>query len=123
MARRVRAKIGGMYGTDAVTGKKLGGISHLRQSLSDILRTPLGSRVMRREYGSRLFSLIDAPMNRSTLLDLYAATAEAIARWEPRFRLMKVKAVSASPGKVELDLTGEYLPDGQTVTIDGLVVQ
>ncbi|MNV80722.1 Lysozyme [compost metagenome] len=78
---------------------------------------------MRREYGSRLFSLIDAPMNRSTLLDLYAATAEAIARWEPRFRLMKVKAVSASPGKVELDLTGEYLPDGQTVTIDGLVVQ
>lgn len=112
-----------MYGTDAVTGKPLGGISHLRQSLRDILTTPIGSRVMRREYGSRLFELIDAPINRSTLLDLYAATAVAIARWEPRFKLLKVKAINAAPGSVELDLTGEYLPDGNTVTIDGLVVQ
>lgn len=112
-----------MYGIDASTGKRLGGLEHLRQSVRDILTTPIGSRVKRRAYGSRLFQLIDAPMNRSTLLDLYAATAEALEQWEPRFKLASVVAVAAEPGRIELDLTGEYLPDGKTVTLDGIVVQ
>lgn len=112
-----------MEGIDATTGKRLSGIDHLRQSIRDILTTPIGSRVMRREYGSRLYELIDAPMNRSTLMDLYAATADALERWEPRFKLMKVQATAAEPGRVVLDLTGEYLPDGQTITLDGIVVQ
>lgn len=112
-----------MNGINASTGKSLEGVQHLRQSISDILRTPIGSRVMLREYGSRLFSLIDAPMNRSTLLDLYAATGEALDLWEPRFRLEKVQAVSAAPGRIELDLTGEYLPEGRTITLDGIVVE
>lgn len=112
-----------MNGTSAQTGKALSGIDHLRQSITDILTTPIGTRVMRRSYGSRLFELIDAPMNRFTLLDLYAATAEALATWEPRFKLEKAIATSAAPGSVVLTVIGEYLPDGQTVTIDGVVVQ
>ena len=112
-----------MDGTNAKTGKRLGGLDHLRQSITDILTTPIGSRVMRRDYGSRLFQLIDAPMNRRTLVALYAATAGAIAKWEPRFRVTKVQAVMASPGRVELDLYGEYLPDGQPIRLDGIVVQ
>lgn len=112
-----------MNGTSATTGKSLSGIDHLRQSIRDILTTPIGSRVMRRDYGSRLFELVDAPMNRSTLLNLYAATAEAISTWEPRFKLQKVVASSAAPGAVVLDMTGEYLPDGKVVTIDGIEVK
>ncbi len=112
-----------MQGINAKTGKALGGIAHLRQSITDILTTPIGSRVMRREYGSRIRRLIDAPTNRDTLLDIYAATAEALARWEPRFSLTSVKATSASPGKIVLDLTGDYKPDGQTITIEGVIVQ
>lgn len=116
-------RIARMNGINATTGKRLSGLQHLRQSISDILRTPIGSRVMRRRYGSRLFQLIDAPMNRSTLLDLYAATGEALDEWEPRFRLESVQAVAAAPGRIELDLTGEYLPNGQTITLDGIVVE
>lgn len=123
MRTRLSRRIARMDGINATTGKRLGGLQHLRQSISDILRTPIGSRVMRREYGSRLFRLIDAPMNRATLLDLYAATGEALDRWEPRFRLESVQAVAAAPGRIELDLTGEYLPDGQTITLDGIVVE
>ena len=111
-----------MDGMNATTGERLGGLDHLRQSIRDILTTPIGSRVMRREYGSRLFQLIDAPMNRSTLLDLYAATAEALERWEPRIKVESVQATSAEPGRVELTLTGIYLPDGQLITLDGIVV-
>ncbi len=111
-----------MDGINSSSGKRLGGIEHLRQSIRDILTTPIGSRVMRRDYGSRLFELIDAPLNRSTLLDLYAATAEALEKWEPRFELVSCKAVSASPGHVELDLVGKYLIDGQTIKLDGIVI-
>ena len=112
-----------MNGISATTGQPLSGIDHLRQSIRDILTTPIGSRVMRRDYGSRLFELVDAPMNRSTLLDIYAAAAEAIARWEPRFKLQRVVASSASPGHVVLDMTGEYLPDGRAVRLDGIEVR
>ena len=65
---------------------------------------------------------MDAPLNRGTLLDLYAATAEAISKWEPRFAVTAVRVGSSDEGSVELDLTGTYLPDGQEITLPGLVV-
>lgn len=111
-----------MNGMNAQTGRSLSGIDHLRQSLRDILTTPIGTRVMRRDYGSRLHELIDAPMNNATLVEFYAATAEAVARWEKRFKLTRVQAISAAPGRVVLDLHGEYLPTGQTVKLDGIEV-
>nr|VFK47168.1 MAG: hypothetical protein BECKTC1821D_GA0114238_104214 [Candidatus Kentron sp. TC] len=40
-----------MAGMSAFTGKHFSDIAHLRQSITDILTTPIGSRVMRREYG------------------------------------------------------------------------
>ncbi|RXJ66375.1 phage baseplate protein, partial [Veronia nyctiphanis] len=85
------------------------------QSLADILTTPIGTRVMRRDYGSRLFELVDAPMNDETLGEIYVATAEAIERWEPRFHLLQVLTSKLSPGHVTLDLVGEYL--GESVTL------
>lgn len=112
-----------MIGIDATTGKSLGGIDHLRQSVRDILTTPIGTRTMRREYGSDLFKLVDAPMNGSTLLAIYGATIAALDRWEPRLKVTSVKASEAAPGRVVLDVTGEYLPDGKIVTLDGIVVQ
>ncbi len=53
-----------MKGMDAKTGKTLEGIEHLKQSIIDILTTPVNSRIMRRDYGSRLFELVDKPISR-----------------------------------------------------------
>lgn len=111
-----------MQGTNALTGGYLSGISHLKQSIKDILTTPIGSRVMRRDYGSRLFQLTDAPSNRSTVADIYSATVDALTKWEPRFRLSSVKLTDSAPGTLVLSVVGQYLPDGQTVTIDGIEV-
>lgn len=111
-----------MNGTDALTGKRISGVDHLRQSIRDILTTPIGSRVMRREYGSRLYVLVDAPMNRETLVDLYAATAEALATWEPRIEVEQVTATSAEPGRVVLSIVGIYTPTGEPITLDGIEV-
>lgn len=111
-----------MDGMSAADGTRLAGIAHLRQSIRDILTTPIGTRVMRRDYGSRLFELVDAPLNRATILQLYAATAGALKKWEPRIKLTSIKATTGAAGSVTLDLVGEYLPDGKVVTIDGIVV-
>lgn len=111
-----------MIGINSQTGKALSGIAHLRQSVLDILTTPLGSRVMRREYGSRLFELIDAPLNATTIADLYAATAEALMIWEPRIAVERVQSIVDGPN-VSLIVSGRYLPDGRPVVIDSIPVR
>lgn len=112
-----------MRGTNATTGKPLSGIDHLRQSITDILRTRLGTRIRRRTYGSRLPRLVDAPLNAQTKGEIYAATAEALLRWEPRIQLERVESTQPTPGRLVLVLTGKYLPDGQAITLDGIEVK
>lgn len=112
-----------MRGMCAATGQPLDGVAHLKQSIRDILTTPVGSRVMRRDYGSRLFALLDAPMTPAVRLDLFAATAEALARWEPRLALAQVTLDPSAPaGQVILALTGHYRPTGQVVTLEGITL-
>lgn len=111
-----------MKGMDAKTGKALEGIEHLKQSVVDILTTPINSRVMRRDYGSRLFELVDKPINRDLTLEIYAATAEALGKFEKRFKLEKVKITEVKEGKVTLDLEGLYLPSGKNIHFDEIVV-
>ncbi|WP_395463639.1 GPW/gp25 family protein [Wolbachia endosymbiont of Cantharis cryptica] len=111
-----------MRGINASTGKELEGLEHLKQSIVDILTTPVGSRVMRRNYGSRLFELLDKPVNRDFTLEIYAATAEALEKWEKRFKLEKVKITEVKEGKVTISLNGIYLPNGENIRFDGVMV-
>lgn len=97
-----------MRGMDATTGGVIDGADHLGQSIGDILTTPLNSRVMRRDYGSLLPELIDAPFNDATRTLLYGATAEALMRWEPRIRIKQMAlALGDTPGHFVLDIEGE----------------
>ncbi len=112
-----------MIGLDASTGKQLSGMAHLRQSVRDILTTPIGTRVMRRDYGSRLYRLVDAPMNDATRLDMMAAAYEALEIWEPRLTVDQVSVEMPEPGGVVVSIEGQYLPTGQHVTLDGIEVR
>jgi len=107
---------------DSSTGKGLAGLDHLRQSVRDILSTPLGSRVMRRDYGSKLFQLVDAPVNKSTLVEIYAATAAALRKWEPRLKVETVNVSKADVGKIEVTLTATYIPTGKPLVVEGIVI-
>ena len=71
-----------MMGMHAATRRSLTGLGHLRQSVTDILTTPRGSRIRLRRYGSEVPELIDQPLNSATQLRIYAATAFALRRWE-----------------------------------------
>lgn len=72
-------------------GRTLTETDHIIQSVRDILATPVGSRLMRRTYGSELFYLIDQPQHAATRLRLMAATVDALTRWEPRIRIRRVE--------------------------------
>lgn len=50
------------------------------------------------------------------MLGINAQTGQPLARWEPRFKLTRVRA-SAIVGQVVLDLEGIYLPDGQATVL------
>ena len=92
------------------TGAAISGLEHLRQSVGDILSTPIGSRVMRREYGSLVPELIDHPDNNASQVRLFSAVASALLRWEPRFRLTRVgvQRDAERPGYALIELHGSY---------------
>lgn len=95
-----------MAGMNAHSGRSLVGINHIQQSIANILNTPVGSRVMRREYGSLLPELIDRPFSDSLMLQVYAATVIAITRWEPRVRIERFYRFipTGTPGQAIIDM-------------------
>lgn len=97
-----------MTGMSRTAGTAIDGLDAIRQSVRDILGTPIGSRLARREYGSHLPDLIDQPMNGPNILRLYAASALALARWEDRLRLRRVNlAAGDRPGAATLTIEAD----------------
>ena len=89
-----------------ITGRRIDDeANHIRQSIGDILTTPIGSRIKRRDYGSLLPSLIDQPGNAANRLRLMSATIMALIKWEPR--------ISVQSSLIDLDTAGKA-----TVTLD-----
>ena len=112
-----------MTGMDRASGKPLADLLHLRQSITDILSTPIGSRIMRREYGSRLFKRIDAPITGELIAEIYADVVEALFNYEPRFEATNVTVVSMDNGHLILDITGKYLVTDEDVTLNGIEIK
>ncbi|AOR65104.1 GPW/gp25 family protein [Pectobacterium wasabiae] len=97
-------------------GQTLGDLEHIRQSVRDILITPVGSRVMRRDYGSLLSVLIDQPQNPAVKLQVMAACYMALLRWEPRITLTGINLSSTFDGRLTVDITG-VLADSNAVSL------
>jgi phage baseplate assembly protein W len=106
-----------MIGMDRHTGQPISGIEHLRQSIPDILGTPLGSRRQRMDYGSKLRRFVDLPVNEGWKSAVQAEVARALGRWEPRLKLDQVRVVSVIGGQINLKVVGEYLGDGVTLEV------
>jgi hypothetical protein len=102
-----------MLGMSATTGKPLSGEAHLTQSVGDILGTRIGTRVGRRDYGSLVPDLIDSAMNAAGRLRLFAASAIAIARWEPRLRVTAFGLEGGANGAFSLTIDAVRLDVAQ----------
>ena len=90
----------------------------IRQAIQDILTTPIGSRIMRRSYGSLLPLMIDAPFNEITRLQLYAATATALIQWENRINLESISIEVLEQGKFMLDLSVTVVNSNQNESLN-----
>jgi len=79
----------------------------IAQSIAIILNTPIGQRVMRPTFGSRLHELIFAPSNPETfgLAEMYVQ--DALTFWEPRIELLDVSAGidDAQPGAMLIHIS------------------
>ena len=96
-----------MTGMNNTTGRAVGDVAHIWQSVRDILTTPIGSRVMRRDYGSLIPELIDQPMNAATRLRVMSAAVSALVKWEPRIRVASVRLAIDAKGATVVDIEGD----------------
>jgi phage baseplate assembly protein W len=100
------------------TGLSISEADHIRQSVRDILVTPVGSRVMRREYGSLLSALIDQPQTPALRLQIMAACYSAIQKWEPRVSLSTITFERGEDdGALYVDITGTRTNSNQPFSL------
>lgn len=99
-------------GMSRQSGQKIDQVSHILQSVRDILTTPIGSRVMRRDYGSLIPFLIDSPLNSYFAMQLRASIIHALMRWETRVTPIRIELVTddnASQGIASLMIEYRYV--------------
>ncbi len=82
---------------------------NVEESIHVILRTSLGERVYRPDFGSRLSELVFAPLNTQTLLLLRLYVEEALEAWEPRIELDEI-LTDPDPVRGRVDITITYHP-------------
>ncbi|RCK36142.1 hypothetical protein TH9_05720 [Thalassospira xiamenensis] len=103
------------HGMSRRNGAKLTKREHIGQSVEDILNTPVGTRIKRRQYGSHVFDLVDSPGNATGALQMIAATADAIERWEPRLILKNASVSVSANGQAQVSISGHIKDDGEAV--------
>ncbi len=82
---------------------------NIEESIWIILRTDLGERVYRPNFGSRLSELVFAPMNTQTLLLIRLYVQEALEMWEPRIEIEEVRT-DPDPVRGQVDIIIQYHP-------------
>lgn len=106
-------------GINRVTGQRLSGWPHCKQSLGVIFTTRLGSRLLRRTFGFAGLGLLGRQnTTEAAVLHWYMAAVIAVELWEPRFRItaLKFPAAQNSPaalgqGQIGLTITGDFMPN------------
>lgn len=86
----------------------------LWNSVRDVLTTPLGTRIMRRDYGSLIPDLLDEPQNEVTRLQCMSAAVIALTQWEPRISLNGINISYSKDGAVTAELVGIITETMQT---------
>ncbi|OUT12541.1 baseplate assembly protein [Campylobacter concisus] len=90
-------------------------LASIEESIKDILLTPLGSRVMLPDYGSRLFDLIDRKVDDEFRADLACYVIEAVEKWEPRVKIDEVKLISLKDHRLNFKI---ILTSGNEIGIE-----
>ena len=87
----------------------------LSKAVLRVLTTPLGSRVMRPEFGSRLYELLDRNVDSSFILDAISWTYEAIEKNLKEVRVENVEVKPLSEGIFKIVV---WFNEGMSVEVE-----
>ncbi|MBB4632935.1 GPW/gp25 family protein [Sphingosinicella soli] len=76
-----------MVGMDKKTGKAIGREQHIVQSIEDILTTPKGTRVMRRDYGASYLAEDGSFRIGTSGVAIASEATELLKEYEPRISI------------------------------------
>jgi uncharacterized protein len=75
------------------------GADDIDANLKVVLITAPGERVMRPQFGCRIWDLVFEPINANTLGLMSEAAKDAVSQWEPRVDLLDV-VITPDPGDI-----------------------
>jgi len=79
----------------------------IKESIYIILKTAMGERLMRPEFGCGIHDLVFSSMSTVTLGLFESRVREAIKRWESRVEILRLDVFTKEPdrGKLEINLS------------------
>ena len=100
------------------TGKAITGAEEIEQSVSEILDTVPGDRIMRADYGSGIFELVDnAGMDASGKMKLAQAGGEALRRFEKRIKVTRIAFEASSDGTITQTIYGTVRSTSERIVV------
>jgi phage baseplate assembly protein W len=98
-------RTGGVYKGTSVSATDE--VRHIEESINQILHTPIGSRVIRRDFGSLLHSIVFDPNDVTLDVQFEYMVRKALETWEPRVIVgpVSVDRTFWKEGQVELGIT------------------
>lgn len=84
------------------------GVEDIESSMRMILTTAPGERLMRPEFGCRIWELLFEPINANTLGLMGEAVRESLARWEPRATVTDIRLDPSSHDSGQVLINVEY---------------
>ncbi len=96
-------------------------VQKVEQSMWIILRTGIGERVYRPNFGSRLAELAFAPMNSETLILTRLYVLEALEVWEPRITIEKIIIEPYPVQGIDKSVSNSYSMKGEEGRLDIII--
>jgi phage baseplate assembly protein W len=93
----------------------------VEESIWIILRTGIGERVYRPDFGSRLAELAFAPMNSETLMLTRLYVLEALEVWEPRITIEKIIIEPYPVQSIDKSISSSYSLKGEEGRLDIII--
>ena len=94
---------------------------HIKQSIADILLTLIGTRILRRDYGSQIPLLLDRPISQTLMLQLASSAVVALTKWEPRIQITMFKP-QITESKITATIVARRIDNQQTVELSHLIL-
>jgi len=80
----------------------------IRQAILMILRTALGERVMRPDFGAGLETLVFEPVNTTTMALAQYRVQQGLITWEPRINVGDVEVTTDQVTRNKLNISIDY---------------